>query len=634
MYTYISRAGMILFAIFISMGIQISELTPQTERQIMGLNQLMQLDTTMQVTWDKKVSAPTRLQGRLSKPVQAVAPEIAIQFFNTNKTLFSITDPSQELEVIKTRTDNRGWKHVRIQQKYKSLRVEGKTYLVHINPEQEVRMVNGNFLPQIQVDTSPVIDSSVAIANAHNDLNPQSNLVLPPKVELVIYQFNDQTYLAWKTVLVCEQPMGEFVYYIDASNGDVINTYNNLQHAMNRKTYDAGNETILPGSLKRSEGDGPIGDRTLDSAHDNAGILYQYYFNQYGRDSYDDGGAAIVSTVHYDNNYNNAFWSPIRQQMAYGDGDGSMFGPFSEALDVVAHELTHAVTERESDLVYQYQSGALNESLSDIFASLVDADDWMIGEDTYTPGIPGDALRYMDNPPLGNQPDHMNDYLVTSSDNGGVHTNSGIPNKAAFLMAEGGTHHGITVTAIGREAMGRVFYAANLYYLQSNDGFIEARQATLDAVRSEFPGDIQKENAVQAAWDAVGVADLTISASPGAISMGRGESASVTAVVNNKGTPVAGAKVIFASADNDIATVSPLSGMTDASGRAGTTVSGLSSCGSTEIIATANHNGKTASSKVSVQVPVTSMPGIVVMMILLITCVIIINRNSSIKKPI
>jgi len=634
MYRFISRAGVIMLAIFITVGVQISDLIPQTERQIMGLNRLIQLDTTMQITWDKKVSAPTRLAGKLSEPVQAEAPEIAMQFFQTNKTLFSMSDPAQEMEVIKTRTDNRGWKHVRMQQKYKSLRVEGKTYLVHINPELEVRMVNGNFLPQIQINTTPAIDSSECIANARDDLNPQDELVQDPNVELVIYHFNDETYLAWKTTLVCDKPMGEFVYYINASNGDVINTYNNLQHTLDRKSYDAGSGTSLPGTLTRSEGDGPSGDVILDGAHNNAGLVYNYYFNQYGRDSYDDAGATIVSTVHYDQNYNNAFWSPMRQQMVYGDGDGSTFGPFSKALDIVAHELTHAVTEKESDLVYQYQSGALNESISDIFAVLVDDDDWMIGEDSYTPGTSGDALRYMDNPPLGNQPDHMVDFLVTSSDNGGVHTNSGIPNKAAYLMADGGTHRGITVTAMGRAAMGRVFYAANLYYLQSNDGFIEARQATIDAVRSEFPGDTQKENTVHAAWDAVGVADLNVSVSPGALSMGRGESASLTAKVNDQGNPLAGATVTFASADNSVATVSPSSGVTDASGQASTTVSGLSSCGSTEVTATANHSGKTASSKVNIEVPASSIQGIMVMMILFFIFAIDLTRKTSIKKGV
>jgi Zn-dependent metalloprotease len=216
MNKFISRAGMIMLAIFITVGIQISDLTPQTERQIMGLNQLMRLDTAMQISWDHKVSVPTRLQGKLSEAIQADAPEIAMQFFNTNKSLFSMTDPTQEMEVIKSRTDNRGWKHVRMQQKFKSLRVEGKTYLVHINPEKEVRMVNGNYLPQIQVDTTPVIDSTTAIATARNDLNPQQDLTLDPVAELVIYQFDKQTYLSWKTILVSERPMGEFVYYIDA----------------------------------------------------------------------------------------------------------------------------------------------------------------------------------------------------------------------------------------------------------------------------------------------------------------------------------------------------------------------------------------------------------------------------------
>jgi thermolysin len=613
MSNFISRAGMIMFAIFITVGIQISDLTPQTERQILGLNQLMQLDTAMQITWDHKISVPTRLQGKLSEPIEAEAPDIAIQFFNTNKTLFSMTDPAQEMEVIKTKTDNRGWKHVRMQQKYKSLRVEGKTYLVHINPEQEVRMLNGNYLPNIEMDTTPAISDSIAITSARGDLNPQQDLTMEPEAELIIYHFNEQTYLCWKTILVSEEPMGEFVYYIDAANGDVINTYNNLQHTRDRKTYDAGNTTSLPGTLKRSESDGPIGDMTLDEAHKNAGSVYDYYSNQYGRDSYDDAGATIVSTVHYGQDYNNAFWSPMRQQMVYGDGDGSTFGPFGEALDIVAHELTHAVTEKESDLVYQYQSGALNESLSDIFAVLVDADDWMIGEDSYTPGTSGDALRYMNNPPLGNQPDHMDDYLVTSSDNGGVHTNSGIPNKAAYLMADGGTHHGITVTGMGRINMGRVFYAANLFYLQSNDDFIQARQATIDAVVAEFPGDIQKENTVKAAWDAVGVGSFNISLNPGSISMGRDESTSLAAEVSDGGNPLVGATVTFASADVGVATVSPASGITDANGRTNTTVSGLSSCGSTEVNVTANHGGKTASSKVNIQVPVSSKPGLLFM---------------------
>jgi len=617
MKKYLRRVTIVMLTIFFTIGIQITNLIPQSEQQIRGLNQLRQLDTTMQITWDSKDSVPVRLQGKLSEPIQADPAQIAIRFFTQNQALFNMQNPAQELEVIKARTDRRGWKHVRLQQKYKSLPVEGKTYLVHINPEQEVRMASGNYLPQINISTTPAIDSSTALNKARNDLNPQESLSMPPHAALIVYQFKDHTYLAWKTVLVSKRPLGEFVYFIDAENGEVINTYNNLQHSLDRQTYDAQNGTGLPGSLRRSETDGAVGDPALDSAHDFAGSVYNYYFNQYNRDSFDDAGASIISTVHYGDHYNNAFWSPARQQMVYGDGDGATFGPFSEALDIVAHELTHAVTEKESDLVYQYQSGALNESLSDIFATLIDADDWMIGEDSYTPGTPGDALRYLNDPPRGNQPDHMDDFLVTTSDNGGVHTNSGIPNKAAYLMSEGGTHHGITVAGMGRVNMGRVFYAANLYYLQSYDEFAEARQATIDAVRSEFPGDTGKENTVTAAWDAVGVGVFSLNLSPGTVSMSRGEDASLTAQISDQGTPLAGATVSFSSADISIATVSPSSSVTGADGRTTTTISGLSSCGSTDVTVTANHAGKTASSKVNVKVPAVSTPGLLITVILL-----------------
>jgi len=632
MKRYLPRVTILMLTIFFTVGIQITNLIPQSEQQIRGLNQLKQLDTTMQITWDHKESVPIRLQGKLSEPMQADPAQIAIAFFTRNQILFNMRNPAQEMEIIKTKTDRRGWKHVRLQQKYKSLPVEGKTYIVHINPEQEVRMATGNYLPQIDISTTPAIDSSAAINKARQNLNPQQDLSMTPHATLIVYQFKDHTYLAWKTVLVSKQPLGEFVYFINADNGDVINTYNNLQHALDRQTYDAQNGTSLPGTLRRSETDAPAGDQALDSAHDFAGSVYNFYFNQYNRDSFDGAGASIVSTVHYGDHYNNAFWSPVRQQMVYGDGDGTTFGPFSEALDIVAHELTHAVTEKESDLVYQNQSGALNESLSDIFAALIDDDDWMIGEDSYTPGTPGDALRYLDNPPLGNQPDHMDDYLVTTSDNGGVHTNSGIPNKTAYLMSEGGTHHGITVIGMGRPNMGRVFYAANLYYLQSYDEFADARQATIDAVRSEFPGDTGKENTVIAAWDAVGVGVFSLNLSPGAISMGQGDAASLTAQISDQGTPLAGATVSFSSADNSIATVSPTSAVTGADGRTTTTISGLSSCGSTDVTVTASHAGRTASSKVNVKVPVTSMLGLLITVILLMILLIRKNNQRSMDK--
>jgi len=463
-------------------------------------------------------------------------------------------------------------------------------------------------------------------------LNPRKELTRVPVAVRVVYNHNGKTYLTWKTRLISADPLGEFIYYVDAHTGEVIDKYNDLKFALDRKTYDAANGTNLPGTLKRSEGQGDIGDATLDSAHNCAGTVYNYYMSQFGRDSYDDAGATIVSSVHYDVKYNNAFWSPGLLQMVYGDGDGTQFAPLSLSLDVVAHELSHAVTDRESDLVYRVQSGALNESLSDIFGVLIDANDWMVGEDVYTPGTPGDALRYMDNPPLGNQPDHMDNYVVTASDNGGVHINSGIPNKAAYLMAAGGTHHGITVAAMGRQDMGKVFYAAQVDYLQSTDDFVKARHATIDAVSAVFQGDNAKLNTVKAAWDAVGVGPFGISLAPSEITISKNGSQQLTAEVTFEGNPVAGATVTFVSENTGVASVSPGSAVTGTDGRATTIIGGLSSCSSTQVTATANQGTNTAVAKLHVSVPTTSDVGLSLLILLLLVLMLRFAKKRNLGE--
>lgn len=166
---------------------------------------------------------------------------------------------------------------------------------------------------------------------------------------------------------------------------------------------------------------------------------YDYYKDTFGRESYDNQGSPIVSLTHVNNyggqdNRNNAAW--IGDKMIYGDGDGRTFTSLSGANDVVAHELTHGVTQETANLEYKDQSGALNESFSDVFGYFVDDEDFLMGEDVYTPGKEGDALRSMSNPEQFGQPAHMKDYVFTEKDNGGVHTNSGIPNKAAYNVIQ------------------------------------------------------------------------------------------------------------------------------------------------------------------------------------------------------
>jgi Zn-dependent metalloprotease len=210
--------------------------------------------------------------------------------------------------------------------------------------------------------------------------------------------------------------------------------------------HTAHNRATLPGDVVLRAGDPPSGDPAADEAADGVAGSLAMFQDVYGRDSYDDAGATVLATVHYQRNYDNAFWNG--EQLVFGDGDGEIFDRFTRPVDVLGHEFTHAVTEHTAGLVYEGQSGALNESVSDVFAACLKqrllgqdaaAGDWLIGEGLFLPGVQGRALRDMahpgtayDDPVLGEdpQPDHMDDYVETTTDNGGVHINSGIPNRA------------------------------------------------------------------------------------------------------------------------------------------------------------------------------------------------------------
>ncbi|MGW4060011.1 M4 family metallopeptidase [Amycolatopsis sp. NPDC004747] len=223
----------------------------------------------------------------------------------------------------------------------------------------------------------------------------------------------------------------------------------------NRVIYDAKHGSGLPGALAREEGSGPVGDAATDEAYDGLGATFDLYWAAYGRDSIDNAGNDLVGSVHFGQDYDNAFWDG--RQMVFGDGDGQYFNRFTIAVDIMGHELTHGVTAHQADLEYQDQPGALNESISDVFGSLVkqhahhppqtaEEADWLIGAGLFTAAVHGTALRSMKDPGsayddsvLGKdpQPAHMADYVTTTRDHGGVHINSGIPNRAFYLAAVG-----------------------------------------------------------------------------------------------------------------------------------------------------------------------------------------------------
>jgi Zn-dependent metalloprotease len=240
-------------------------------------------------------------------------------------------------------------------------------------------------------------------------------------------------------------------------------------------------------------------DASAVSAHVNMKICYDYYKNTFNRRAIDDKDQSLISIIHVTENgqsMENAFWNG--RFMVYGDG-GRYFKPFAGSLDVAGHEMTHGVIQHTADLVYQFQPGALNESFADVFSIMIDRDDFLMGEDIVRPGA-GPATRDLANPSnpalLQPQPSHMSQYQdwPIERDNGGVHINSGIPNRAAYLV----------IQAIGREKTERIYYQALSKYLTRTSQFVDCRLA-LERAAQDLYGSGAELNAVRQAFDAVGI---------------------------------------------------------------------------------------------------------------------------------
>ncbi len=290
-----------------------------------------------------------------------------------------------------------------------------------------------------------------------------------------------------------------------------------------RAVSDAGNSTTLPGRPARTEGDPATGDPATDEAYDGFGATWRFFAEVFDRDSIDGAGMDLLGTVHYGTSYQNAFWNGER--MVFGDGDGEVFGRFTASLEVIAHELCHAVVAHTADLTYRSQSGALNESVCDVFGVLVAqhaagqtaaAADWLVGADLLLPGVGGVALRSMlhpgtayDDPRLGTdpQPAHMSGYVRTREDNGGVHYNSGIPNRAFALAAT-------TIGGHAWEQAGRVWYdVLSGDAIRPDCDFATFADLTIAAAVARY-GEGAEAEAIRAAWREVGV-DPAVAAPPG-----------------------------------------------------------------------------------------------------------------------
>ena len=287
-----------------------------------------------------------------------------------------------------------------------------------------------------------------------------------------------------------------------------------------RIIYDAENGSVLPGREVRGEGDPSTGDPAVDEAYDGSGATYDLYKDVYERNSIDGRGMRLESTVHYEEGYDNAFWNG--HQMVYGDGDEDLpeaerlFNRFTIAIDIIAHELTHGVTQYEARLRYWDQPGALNESFSDVFGSLVkqrilgqtaEEADWLIGEGLFTANVNGQGIRSMkapgtayDDPVLGKdpQPAHMRDYMHIDWDNGGVHINSGIPNHAFYVAAR-------EIGGYAWEKAGRIWYITLRDKLQPRSNFHDAARLSVQVAGELFEAGSLEQQAVRKGWAEVGI---------------------------------------------------------------------------------------------------------------------------------
>ena len=360
--------------------------------------------------------------------------------------------------------------------------------------------------------------------------------ILPPHMlgEIIAKGSDNQRSRAMQTLSLSEQARGQRRALTDISH---MLTAMSASAEKTRTIYDAREGSTLPGTLVRKEGDPPVADPAANEAYDGCGFTYDLYKNFFGRNSLDGNGMHIDSTVHYQKGYDNAFWDG--KQMVYGDGDEDLpeaqrlFNRFTISVDIIGHELTHGITQYEANLAYFAQSGALNESMSDVFGSLVKQyqrgqsaaeADWIIGEGLFTSNVKGVGIRSMkapgtayDDPVIGKdpQPGHMKDYVSTTQDNGGVHINSGIPNHAFYVAA-------FEIGGNAWEKAGQVWYIALRDNLKGTSDFQDAANQTFLIAGQKFGVGSLEQKAVAKGWAEVGITAVSVPVTPPVTNGGSG----------------------------------------------------------------------------------------------------------------
>ena len=487
-------------------------------------------------------------QGTAAKPAAVASDLQVLQFITENAALFRLRDPSSELFHRVTTKDRMGREHVQLEQRYQGVPVWGASIVGHWSAQQGLYAINGRYQPSpgyvTEVEPSITRESAIDLALGDLKLHRSIQTFSPRMQELLNYRGPEARLYLWNArqeepvrltwVVEIRPNLHErWRYFVDAHTGEILDRYKASPSdgpavgsgvdlhgsTVDLHTYEEdGVFFLVDGSREGFDPETWVGalltldthfmdieadwyyvtstdnlftDSVAVSAHANMARVYEYFLKNHGRRGLDGEGSTMISVIHVTEDgepMDNAFWNnPIA---AFGDGGI----PDAAALDIVAHEMTHGIIEYTVGLEYRFQSGALNESFSDIFGAMIDDEDWLIGEDEN----PSGALRGLQNPQDWGQPAHMNEYreLELEEDNGGVHLNSGIPNRAAYLVAE----------AIGREKTGQIYYhILDSRYLAPRSQFVDCRLAAQQAARDLFGEGSPEVDAVSAAYDAVGI---------------------------------------------------------------------------------------------------------------------------------
>lgn len=490
------------------------------------------------------------------------------QFLNSFNKAYELNEhfSFKEKEV---QNDEINWKHYRMQQHYKNIPIDGADFIIH-ETNGIVESANGFIFKHMNLGIVPAISKELALEllleeidaqkyawedEQHEQMAKKANSQKPsyyPSGELVIiekdFDFNKNNFImAYKFDVFSIEPLERYYYYVDAHTGDIINKLSRIHTndtQGNAQTNYYGNVTITTDSFSgiyrlREQGRGkgietftanntesyPLFDctdadnnwtsnntKTCCEAHWGSEQTYDYFLNEHNRNSYDNNGAKLLSWVNFSTNYANAFWNGTH--MTYGDGNGGSIMPLT-SIDIVGHEITHAVIERTAGLRYMNESGALNESFADIFGTAIEfkanpsGADWLVGEDAFKTR---NGIRNMQNPNSKGQPDTYKGNLWYDGlgDNGGVHFNSGVQNYWFYLLSEGGTGtndngDNFNVTGIGMQKAAKITYRNLTVYLISGSEYADAREGAIKAATDLYGTNSNEVQQVKNAWCAVGV---------------------------------------------------------------------------------------------------------------------------------